>query len=87
MEPILPFWFKQRQCRAEPVDGSKMLKVGGPNLGEAYLYIQPLENQGWRAGLRLTPDGADVRTVETDLSSPREAWDAAFELYRTQVIV
>ena len=36
MEPVTPFWFKQRQCRMEPV-GTDMVKVTGPNLGEAFL--------------------------------------------------
>ena len=36
--PILPFWFKQRQCKAEPA-GDDVLKVSGPNLGEAYLRV------------------------------------------------
>ena len=71
----------------EPVDGGKMLKVSGPNLGEAYLYIQPADNQRWRAGLRLAPDAADLRTTEAEMRSPRQAWDAAFELFRTQAIV
>ena len=87
MTPSPPFWFKQRQCKAEPADGGKMLKVSGPNLGEAYLYIQPMDNQRWRAGLRPAPNAADLRTTEAEMSSPREAWDAAFELYRTHVIV
>jgi hypothetical protein len=87
MEPILPFWFKQRQCKAEPVDGGKMLKVSGPNLGDAYLYIQPVDERRWRAGLRQAPDAADLRTTEEEMRSPREAWDAAFELFRTHAIV
>jgi hypothetical protein len=85
--PILPFWFKQRQCRAEPVGTDSMLRVSGPNLGEAFLHITPEEDQRWRAGLRLTADGADVAATEPELASPEEAWEAAFELYRTHVIV
>jgi hypothetical protein len=87
MEPIPPFWFKQRQCKAEPLNGGTMLKVSGPNLGEAYLYIQPVEAQRWRAGLRSAPDAADLRTTEAEMRSPQQAWNAAFELYRLQAIV
>jgi hypothetical protein len=82
--PITPFWFKQRQCKAEPV-GEQTLKVSGPNLAEAYLVISR-DNDRWRASLRLLPDGADVATA-TDLPSERAAWEAAFELYREQIIV
>jgi hypothetical protein len=87
MQPILPFWFKQRQCKAEPAGGDTMLKVSGPNLGDAYIYIQPADNQRWRAGVRPAPDAADVSTTPAEMRSPRQAWDAAFELYRTHAIV
>jgi hypothetical protein len=81
--PITPFWFKQRQCKAEPA-GEQALKVSGPNLGEAYLSVRP-DNGNWKATLRLLPDGPDVATA--DAPNERAAWDAAFELYREQVIV
>jgi hypothetical protein len=86
MAPITPFWFKQRQCKAEPAGGEHVLKVSGPNLGEAYLHVSPA-GEGWRAGLRLTPDGADVRATEAELPDAKAAWEAAFELYRTYAIV
>ena len=41
----------------------------------------------WRATLRLTPDGPPVRGGDEDYPSDQAAWDAAFEFYRTQVIV
>jgi hypothetical protein len=81
-----PFWFKQRQCKAEPHGNDEMLKVTGPNLGEAYLYISG-QNSHWRAGLRFAPDGADVAATEPELPTAQAAWDAAFELYRTHLIV
>jgi hypothetical protein len=86
MGPILPFWFKQRQCKAEPV-GEHTLRVSGPNLGEAYLGIQSEAPGRWRAVLRRTPDGPEVAATEADLSTEQDAWDAAFELYRTNAIV
>jgi hypothetical protein len=80
-----PFWFKQRQCKAEPAaDGS--LKVSGPNLGEAYLRVAEGENKLWRAALRLTADGSDVAVTPDELPGPRQAWEVAYELYRTHVI-
>ena len=30
--PVFPFWFKQRQCNAEPHGTDQVLKVTGPNL-------------------------------------------------------
>jgi hypothetical protein len=85
MVPISPFWFKQRQCKAEPA-GEDILRVSGPNLGEAFLFIKP-EGRQWRAGLRKALDGPDIAVTEPELPSPQDAWDAAFELYRIHFIV
>jgi hypothetical protein len=86
MEPIPPFWFKQRQCRMEPAGNDHLLKVSGPNLGEAYLHVDKGEGERWKAGLRLAPDGPDVATADAEQPSAKSAWDVAFELYRTHVI-
>jgi hypothetical protein len=83
---ILPFWFKQRQCKAEP-QGDTMLKVSGPNLPEAYLYVIPADANSWRAGLRTTPDGADLATADASVPTAKAAWEVAFELYRIHFIV
>jgi hypothetical protein len=82
MTPTPPFWFKQRQCKAEPADNG--LKVTGPNLGEAFLRVAP-SGQAWDVSLRLAPDGDDIATAPGQ-PSPAVAWDVAFELYRTHVI-
>jgi hypothetical protein len=84
MELHTPFWFKQRQCKAEP-QGENVLKVSGPNLAEAYLHIDRVGDR-WGAGLRLAPDGPDVSATELEMPTSRAAWDAAFELYRNHVI-
>jgi hypothetical protein len=84
MEPTLPFWFKQRQCKAEAA-GERTLRVTGPNLAEAFLRIEPVGDR-WRAALRLTADGPDVSSSE-DIPTADEAWQAAFELYRVRMIV
>ncbi len=86
MAPIFPFWFKQRQCKAEPA-GDHALRVSGPNLGEAFLGIRREANGLWRAALRLTADGPEVAQTEADIPSEADAWEAAFELYRNHVIV
>lgn len=87
MQPILPFWFKQRQCKAEPAGNEDLLKVTGPNLGEAYVGIRVDENKRWCGLLRLAPDGPDVAVTEPEIDTPQDAWEAAFELYRTHVII
>jgi len=87
MSLILPFWFKQRQCKAEPQGGDTMLKVSGPNLGEAYLHILDENKGAWKASLRLSPDGPDIATGEAAVPTPKAAWEVAFELYRTHFIV
>jgi len=85
MPPTIPFWFKQRQCKAEPA-GNDLVKVSGPNLGEAFLYVRP-DKDHWAAGVRLTAEGADVAVTDPDLPTSKAAWDAAFELYRRYVII
>jgi hypothetical protein len=87
MQPILPFWFKQRQCKAEPAGSENVLKVSAPNLGEAFIRVEQADNQQWRAALRLNADGPDVQTTGADFVSPQAAWDVAFELFRQNVIV
>lgn len=86
MEPTTPFWFKQRQCKADPA-GEGVLKVSGPNLAEAYLRVAPGERGTWKATLRTTADGPDVAGAEAEHPDARAAWEAAFELYRQRVIV
>ena len=87
MPPILPFWFKQRQCKAEPQANTNMLEVSGPNLPKAYLTVSPSDTTDWRARLRLTPDGPDVATATAESPTAKAAWEAAFELYRIHFIV
>jgi hypothetical protein len=84
--PTPPFWFKQRQCKYEPV-GENLLRITGPNLGEAFIRIQRADNGRWQAAIRRTADGPDGAVTEPYIPGEREAWDAAFELYRENVIV
>ncbi len=86
MNPIIPFWFKQRQCKAEPAGSENVLKLTGPNLGEAYIPVDR-NNGRWIAGLRLTPDGPDVAVCEDGCPTEKQAWEAAFELYRAHQII
>ena len=85
MEPMLPFWVKQRQCKTEPA-GEHTLRVTGPNLAEAFLRIEPVGDR-WRAALRLAADGPDASFTDPIFPTPEEAWQGAFELYRVRMIV
>ncbi len=86
MDVTEPFWFKQRQCKAEPA-GDNSLRVSGPNLPETFLRIERAGDDRWRAGLRLSADGPDASYTDPELKTPKEAWEAAFELYRVRMIV
>ncbi len=85
MSPIIPFWFKQRQCKAEPAGSEQVLKLTGPNLGDAWIHIAATSN-GWSAGLRLSADGPDVASCQDGCPTAKLAWEAAFELYREHLI-
>jgi hypothetical protein len=87
MPPVFPFWFKQRQCKAEVVGDDHTLKITGPNLGEAILHIERGENNRWRAAMRQPADGPEIAAAEAASDSAADAWEAAFELYRIHVIV
>ena len=71
MQPTLPFWFKQRQAKLEPM-GENTFKVTAPNQGEAYLQIRAGENGRWAAALRATPDGADLDVAVVVVGAARE---------------
>jgi hypothetical protein len=86
MEPILPFWFKQRQAKAEPV-GPDTYRLTAPNLQEAFARIRQNSEGRWGASLRLAADGPEVGFTDTAYETRGEAWDAAFELYRRQLVV
>lgn len=87
MPPTVPFWFKQRQCKAEPAGDGQTLKVSGPNLGEAFIGIAQGENGKWRAFIRTSAEGPDVTATEPEFDNAADAWEVAFELFRTGVIV
>ena len=84
MELIVPFWFKQRQAKAEPA-GDNTYRVTGPILPETFLSIRRGENGRWAAALRMSADGPDTATLD-EFETEQNAWEAAFELYRQRVI-
>jgi hypothetical protein len=85
-EPILPFWFKQRQARAETA-GPDTYRLTAPNLPEAFITIRQDSEGRWGAALRRAANAPDVAVTNTAYASPGDAWEAAFELYRRDLVV
>jgi hypothetical protein len=86
MQPYLPFWFRQRQGKAEPI-GENGLRLTAPNMAEAFIGIEKDADSQWRPVLRRTADGENLASTATSYDSPQEAWEAAFEIYRETVVV
>ena len=61
-------------------------RLSAPNLAEAFIAIRQDSTGGWVPVLRLTKDGPDVANSTAPLTTPQEAWDAAFEQYRQTVV-
>jgi hypothetical protein len=83
-DPILPFWFKQRQAKLEPA-GENTYKVVAPQAPETFIGIRQAEAR-WSAFLRTAVAGPDVLLTEPEFEHPGAAWDAAFEFYRQHII-
>lgn len=81
-----PFWFDQRQCKAEEIS-PVYYRITGPNLPETFLGIRRAENGNFQAYLRFARDGEDAAVTAADFVREYDAWEAAFELYRAKVIL
>ena len=86
MPLVTPFWFKQRQAKAEPA-GTDLYRLSGPNLLEGVIGIRQGGNGRWVAFVRKEPDGPDIEVTAADFNGTYEAWEAAFELYRRHFVV
>ena len=86
MQPVLPSWFKQRQGKAEPA-GENTYRLTAPNMGEAFIRIQRDNSGKWSASLRETSEGPDLELSAPEWENEPEAWQAAFEYYRTALVV
>jgi hypothetical protein len=86
MQPVVPSWFKQRQGKAEPA-GPDTYRLTAPQLAESYVSIRRGANGLWAAALRMAAEGPDVAVTEPVHETPAEAWEAAFELHRTHLVV
>jgi hypothetical protein len=81
-----PYWFNQRQGKAEPV-GTDTCRLTAPNVKPAFISIQRDGTGLWLAALRLVEQEPPVAATEPEFQKPEEAWGAAFELYRIHVVV
>ena len=86
MAPVTPFWFKQRQAKADEA-GPGLVRVSGPNVKEAFLGVRQGESGLWSAFVRLTTDGQDIAATPPEIDSAYGAWEAAFEIYRKQMVI
>jgi hypothetical protein len=86
MQPIPPFWFQQRQAKAEAA-GDNVYRLTAPQLSEAFITIRAGPEGSWSAVLRQNADGPDIATSAAEYDNPMDAWGAAFELYRNHVVV
>jgi hypothetical protein len=84
VQPTPPFWFKQRQGKVEAVEGN-IYRLTAPNLSEAFIGVEPAGGL-YRAVLRPTREGPDL-AVGKAWKRPEDAWEEAFELYRTWLVV
>lgn len=85
-EFITPFWFKQRQLQAEPIDEHRY-RVTGPNFPECEVGIRKLENHKYEAFVRRADDpDSEVKAV-WEFDNDWEAWEGAFELLRQEYVV
>jgi hypothetical protein len=82
---VPPYWFDQRQGKAEPV-GEDALRLTAPNLKEAVIGIRK-EGDRYSAYLRPMMASADIATTPPEVTNPLDAWESAFELYRREYVV
>jgi hypothetical protein len=85
MSVTTPFWFKMRQGKAESA-GDNVYRLTAPNLPETFISVRS-EGSAWTAVVRSSADGPEVATGEKSYDNLPDAWSAAFELYRTALVV
>ena len=81
----LPFWFKQRQAKADEVAPGTW-KLTGPNLPEAAISVRMTDDLTWQAVLRDKVDGPEIAVSLPNIATARDAAQVAFELYRQRYV-
>jgi hypothetical protein len=87
MALILPSWFKQRQGKAEKLADEHTYRLSAPQLADAFISIRTGDNSLWSATLRANEAGPDVAATGPTYKTETEAWEAAFELYRQDIVM
>lgn len=85
-QPVPPYWFRLRQGKMEPA-GENTYRLTAPNLREAFIAVRPDGSGYWLAAFKEAADGPDVATHGTHFDDAGDAWNAAFELYRTALVI
>ena len=85
MELPIPAWFKYRQCEAKPA-GENCYELTAPQMEPAYIRIRRTD-RGWQAEVADSADGTALPTSRPDIELERDAWLAAFDLYRVSKVV
>ena len=83
---IKPYWFDQRQLKAEPA-GEDSYRISGTNVPERLLGIRKGSSGLFQAFMRAAKDSSEEETTESRFPTAYDAWEAAFELYRARVIL
>jgi hypothetical protein len=86
MAVTLPTWFKQRQGKAEEA-GTDTFRLTAPNTPEALIGIRKADNGLWSSWIRTAADGPDLAASSPVYGNLGDAWGAAFELYRVNIII
>ena len=85
MELQQPAWFKYRQGKAEPA-GDHCYQLTAPLQDPAHIRVRTADGK-WQAAVADSADGPDVRATDPVFPTERDAWAAAFELYRVEKLV
>jgi hypothetical protein len=85
MELPVPAWFKYRQGEAKAA-GENTYELTAPVIEPAYIRIRTSDH-GWQAEVADSADGPALLTSRSDIEFERDAWLAAFDLYRVTKII
>jgi hypothetical protein len=63
------------------------LRLAAPNLAEAFVGIQKTAEGTWAPVYNNSAEGVNLATSDISFDTSQEAWEAAFEVYREQLVV
>ncbi len=86
MSVVTPFWFNQRQGKAE-AKGTNCYLLTAPNLAPFTIQIEQGADGLWSASLSAGDNPTPIAVTEAMFPRSEEAWQGAFELYRQHVVL